>query len=58
MTYRCSMSRTATTEPPPAHRDLAEAAHETWAIWAGLFALGIGFGVLVTDYGLAWWLAR
>jgi 4-azaleucine resistance transporter AzlC len=22
-----------------------------------LFALGIGFGVLVTDYGLAWWLA-
>ena len=26
-------------------------------VWAGLFALGIGFGVLVTGHGLPWWLA-
>lgn len=37
--------------------DLSEAAAETAVIWAGLFALGIGFGVLVTSHGLPWWLA-
>ncbi len=26
-------------------------------IWAGQFALGVGFGVLVTSRGLSWWLA-
>ena len=45
----------------PAHersrRDLAEAAREAGVIWAGLFALGIGFGVLVTSHGFPWWLA-
>ena len=39
------------------HRDRAEAARETWVIWLGLFALGIGFGVLVTSHGFPWWLA-
>jgi 4-azaleucine resistance transporter AzlC len=38
-------------------RDLGDAARETGVIWAGLFALGIGFGVLVTSHGLPWWLA-
>ena len=33
------------------------AARETWVIWLGLFALGIGFGVLVTSHGFPWWLA-
>jgi 4-azaleucine resistance transporter AzlC len=37
--------------------DLRHAARETGVVWAGMFALGIGFGVLVTDYGLAWWWA-
>lgn len=37
--------------------DLAAAARETGVVWAGLFTLGIGFGVLVTDQGLPWWLA-
>ena len=45
----------------PLHRppdtDRAEAARETWVIWLGLFALGIGFGVLVTSHGFPWWLA-
>ena len=36
---------------------LAQAAQEVWIIWVGLFALGIGFGVLVTAHGLPWWLA-
>lgn len=26
-------------------------------MWTGLFALGVGFGVLVTSHGLPWWLA-
>lgn len=37
--------------------DLRAAAAECGVIWAGMFALGIGFGVLVTDHGLPWWLA-
>lgn len=37
--------------------DLRAAARDTWVVWAGLFALGIGFGILVTSHGLAWWLA-
>jgi 4-azaleucine resistance transporter AzlC len=37
--------------------ELAEVAQRTWVIWAGLFALGIGFGVLVTGHGFPWWLA-
>ena len=26
-------------------------------IWLGMFALGIGFGVLVVSYGFPWWFA-
>jgi 4-azaleucine resistance transporter AzlC len=37
--------------------DLHEAAREAGVVWMGLFALGIGFGVLVTSHGLPWWLA-
>lgn len=37
--------------------DLAAAARENGVIWAGLFALGVGFGVLVTSHGFAWWIA-
>ncbi|GAB3047540.1 AzlC family ABC transporter permease [Intrasporangium mesophilum] len=33
------------------------AARSSGVIWAGLFALGIGFGVLVVSHGLPWWLA-
>ncbi len=44
----------APTETPG---DLVQAARETWVIWMGLFALGIGFGVLVTSHDLPWWLA-
>jgi 4-azaleucine resistance transporter AzlC len=41
-----------------ARGDLVEAARDTWVIWmGGLFALGIGFGVLVTSHDLPWWLA-
>ena len=36
---------------------LAAAAGDAGVIWAGLFALGIGFGVLATGYGFAWWVA-
>lgn len=46
-----------TAIPADAHRDLAEAVRETGVIWMGLFALGIGFGVLVTSHGFPWWLA-
>lgn len=48
------MPSTRTTPGAPA---LAAAARDAGAAWAGLFALGIGFGVLVTDHGLPWWLA-
>lgn len=37
--------------------DLAFAAREVGAVWGGLFALGVGFGVLVAGHGLPWWLA-
>jgi len=33
------------------------AAGDAAVIWLGLFALGIGFGILVTSHGLPWWLA-
>ncbi|WP_068279261.1 AzlC family ABC transporter permease [Aldersonia kunmingensis] len=36
---------------------LGEAARETGVLWAGVFALGVGFGVLVTSHGFDWWLA-
>jgi 4-azaleucine resistance transporter AzlC len=46
------------SDPGPASgSDLVVAAREAGVIWAGLFALGIGFGVLVTGYGFPWWLA-
>lgn len=35
----------------------AYAARRAGVVWAGLFALGIGFGVLVISKGLPWWLA-
>ncbi len=37
--------------------DLRVATQETWVIWSGLFAIGIGFGIVVTSHGLPWWLA-
>ncbi len=40
-----------------ARSDLREAARETGVVWAGLFALRIGFGVVLTGHGLPWWLA-
>jgi 4-azaleucine resistance transporter AzlC len=51
------MTSSATTATTKVRTDLAEAAGETWVIWMGLFALGIGFGVLVTSHGFPWWLA-
>lgn len=41
----------------PGRSELPAAAQQTWVIWLGMFALGIGFGVLVVDHGLPWWLA-
>ncbi|MQA02305.1 MAG: amino acid transporter [Streptosporangiales bacterium] len=41
----------------PPRTDFRAAARETWVIWLGLFALGIGFGVLVASHGFPWWLA-
>ncbi|WP_238013799.1 AzlC family ABC transporter permease [Dactylosporangium sp. AC04546] len=45
--------------PPRSRRtsDLRTAAHDSGVIWLGMFALGVGFGVLVVDHGLPWWLA-
>lgn len=40
-----------------AQRGLRLAAHRTGAVWLGMFALGLGLGVLVTSNGLPWWLA-
>ena len=50
-------STTKNASPERVRSDLAVAARENWVIWAGLFALGIGFGVLVTSHGFAWWIA-
>src|ERR1700712_1469866 len=47
------LTRTAASRP----QNLREAAREAGVVWTGLFALGIGFGVLVTSHGLPWWLA-
>lgn len=48
---------TMDASPERVPSDLAVAARENWVIWAGLFALGIGFGVLVASHGFAWWIA-
>jgi len=45
------------TRLPAPPSDLREAAREAGVIWAGLFTLGVGFGVLVASDGLPWWLA-
>lgn len=37
--------------------DFSTAARATSVVWAGLFALGIGFGVYVSSHGFPWWLA-
>lgn len=37
--------------------DLLAVTRDVGVLWAGLFALGIGFGVLVTSHDLPWWLA-
>ncbi len=37
--------------------DLLAVTRDVGVMWAGLFALGIGFGVLVTSHDLPWWLA-
>jgi 4-azaleucine resistance transporter AzlC len=50
------MSEAATGSIHPV-RDLRTAARDAGVIWLGLFALGIGFGVLVTSHGFPWWLA-
>ena len=42
---------------PEGRTDLREAARDAGVVWTGLFALGIGFGVLVASHGLPWWLA-
>lgn len=36
---------------------MLEAARNAGVIWLGLFALGIGFGIVLTGHGLPWWLA-
>ena len=37
--------------------DFLAVTRDVGVMWAGLFALGIGFGVLVTSHDLPWWLA-
>ena len=37
--------------------DFLAVTRDVGVLWAGLFALGIGFGVLVTSHDLPWWLA-
>lgn len=41
----------------PRRSEFAAAAKDDGVIWLGLFALGIGFGVLAVSKGLPWWLA-
>lgn len=51
------MAGTMEIEQRASYDDFALAAREAGLVWAGLFALGIGFGVLVTAHDLPWWLA-
>ncbi|MBB3636804.1 4-azaleucine resistance transporter AzlC [Mycolicibacterium sp. BK607] len=39
------------------HSAFSDAARDAGTLWLGLFALGIGFGMLVCSYGFPWWLA-
>ena len=51
---------TSTDAIPTATRkrsDLLAVTRDVGVLWAGLFALGIGFGVVVTSHDLPWWLA-
>jgi 4-azaleucine resistance transporter AzlC len=51
------MTGDAATAPIGRAPDLRAAAQHAGVIWLGLFALGIGFGVVVTSHGFPWWLA-
>lgn len=51
------MTNEAATAPRHRASDLRTAARDAGVIWLGLFALGIGFGVVVTSQGFPWWLA-
>jgi predicted branched-subunit amino acid permease len=51
------MTSDAATAPVGRAPDLRAAAQDAGVIWLGLFALGIGFGVVVTSHGFPWWLA-
>ncbi|OHU22477.1 amino acid transporter [Mycobacteroides franklinii] len=42
---------------PRQRGELAKAAGHAGVVWTGLFALGIGLGVVLTAHGLPWWLA-
>ena len=51
---------TSTDAIPTATRkrsDFLAVTRDVGVVWASLFALGIGFGVLVTSHDLPWWLA-
>lgn len=55
--YDCCMDQEV-LPPQSRHRDeLVKAVSHAGVVWAGLFALGIGLGVVITSHGLPWWLA-
>lgn len=51
------MVTTTAQEATPRPGGLVAATRECGAIWLGMFALGVGFGVLVLSYGFPWWFA-
>lgn len=51
------MSQEVLSARSPRGDELLKAAGHAGVVWAGLFALGIGLGVVVTAHGLPWWLA-
>lgn len=54
---KVSSSPASPSESFPEDSGVREAIRICWVMWAGLFVMGMGLGVLVSASRLPWWVA-